>query len=134
MTKTRKKWLGRFSLLMALVIPPSVVVLFRDWHVDNWIANVIRVIFVPAFWREGPPWFLLGLYLVFAVIYLVLRNWRYAVTVVVLPIVCAWLLTLALFAYGETHNRDDGVTTSTVQAPYPSGRSGEIRSGETIAP
>ncbi len=95
----RKKWLTRLSLTAALVVPPTLVVLFRSWHVDNWFTNAIKVVFVPAFWREGPPWFLLGLYLLFALVYLVLHKWRYALIVVVLPIVCAWLLTLVLLGW-----------------------------------
>jgi hypothetical protein len=130
----RKKWLMRLSLAVALAAPPTLVVLFRDWYVDSWFTNAIKVIFVPPFFRVGPPFFLLGLHLLFAVVYLVLRNWRYAVTVVVLPIVCAWLLTLVLFAYGETHNPNGEVTTSTTQAPSTSNWSGEIGGGETIAP
>jgi hypothetical protein len=116
MASNKKKWVTRLSLVGALVVPPILVVLFHNWRVQNWFTDAIRMVFVPPFWREGPPWFLLGLYLLFALVYLALRNWRYALTVVVLPIVCAWLLTLVLFAYAETDIRNRDVTTSTTQA------------------
>lgn len=98
----------------ALVLPPVLVVLLVRvaGDGDGWLAVIRPVavigpvvdylcralvsLYFPAFlapYRVGPVFALLGLYLLFAVFYLVRRRWVCAGVLLIVPIVCTWILS-----------------------------------------
>ncbi len=111
-------WLGRAGVLSGGILLPPVLVGLSWWVAGEGYGSLATIrsvavigpvvaffhrvfvsLYFPPFLVTGsvaPAFALLGLYLLFAVVYLARRRWVCAGVLLVVPIVCTWIFSAAL--------------------------------------